>query len=316
MKLDPRHLEMLFAIVEKGGLTEGAEMLGKSQPSLSRSLSILEERIGAALFEPDRRPLRPTELGLALAQEGRKIYQAGRSGSDLLAQYRDGKSGAVRVGGTPFFLDGVISGMLAAFQYERPDVRIDQVYGYMNDLVPRLQDGSLDLAILPLRASSVPDGCTFEQILPGRNVIACRAGHPLTRKGSVKLADIGQYPWIAPPADSPLYQDLRNVLKEIGIKDFKVSFTGGSLSATVNILIGSDALTVLPFSVVFMMRNQRSVGALSIRIGDPDRHLGILTHAGTGLKPAARKVRSHIRHEFETLATSITRVSQDTVWRP
>lgn len=316
MKLDPRHLEMLFAIVEKGGLSEGAEMLGKSQPSLSRSLSMLEDRIGIPLFEPDRRPLRPTELGLALAAEGRRIFDAGRNSAEILAQYREGRSGAVRVGGTPFFLDGVISGMLAAFQFERPDVRIDQIYGYMNDLVPRLREGALDLAILPMRAASIPEGCDFAQILPGRNVIACRAGHPLARRGSVKLADIGQYPWIAPPADSPLYQDLRSVLKEIGIKDFKVSFTGGSLSATVNILTGSDALTVLPFSVVFMMRNQKSVSALSIRIGDPDRHLGILTKSDTRFKPAARRVRNHIRQEFEALATSITRVSQDTVWRP
>jgi len=316
MKLDPRHLEMLYAIVEKGGLTEGAAMLGKSQPSLSRSLSQLEDRIGAALFEPDRRPLRPTELGLALAAEGGKIFQAGRHSSDVLAQYRDGKTGAVRVGGTPFFLDGVISGMLADFQFERPDVRIDQVYGYMNDLIPKLRDGALDLAILPVRATTIPDGFEFEQILPGRNVIACRVGHPLTRKGSVKLTDIGKYAWIAPPTDSPLYQDLRAVLKEIGIKDFKVSFTGGSLSATLNILIGSDALTVLPFSVVFMLRNQKSIGALSIRIGDPDRHLGILTNSKARLRPAAQKVRNHIRHEFETLSGSILRVSQDSVWRP
>ena len=307
---------MLFAIVEKGGLTEGAEMLGKSQPSLSRSLSILEDRIGMPLFEPDRRPLRPTELGVALAAEGRKIFHAGHTSSDILARFRDGKTGAVRVGGTPFFLDGVISGMLAAFQFKQPDIRIDQVYGYMNDLIPRLEDGTLDLAILPMRASSIPEGFSFDQILPGRNVIACRAGHPLTRRGSVKLSDIGQYPWIAPPADSPLYQDLRTVLKEIGIKDFKVSFTGGSLSATVNILVGSDALTVLPFSVVFMMRNQRSVSALSIRIGDPDRHLGVLQRADVTAKPAVRRVANHIRSEFEALATSITRVSQDTVWRP
>lgn len=316
MKVDPRHLEMLFAIVEKGGLTEGAEMLGKSQPSLSRSLAILEDRIGIPLFEPDRRPLRPTELGLALAGEGRKIYHAGQASSETLSRFHAGTSGAVRVGGTPFFLDGVISAMLAAFQFNRPDVRIDQVYGYMNDLVPRLRDGTLDLAILPMRASSIPEDCAFDQILPGRNVIACRAGHPLTRQSTVRLSDIGKYPWIAPPADSPLYQDLRTVLKEIGIKDFKVSFTGGSLSATVNILTGSDALTVLPFSVVFMMRNQRAVGALSIRIGDPDRHLGILYRADAQLTPVARRVRNHIRTEFETLETSITRVSQSTVWRP
>lgn len=316
MKLDPRHLEILYAIVQQGGLTEGAALLGKSQPSVSRSLSLLEKRVGAPLFEANKRPLRPTDLGRALAAEGRQVFQAGTRSSDLLSQYQEGRSGAVRVGGSPYFLDGVIAGMLAAFQYERPDVRIDQVYGYANDLLPKLSDGSLDFAILPMRASLIPENYVFEEILPGRNVIACRVGHPLTRLGAIKRDDIGQYPWIAPPVESPLYQDLRSTLSEIGLKDFKVSFTGGSLSATINVLTASDALTVLPFSVVFMMRNRRSVGALSIRIGDPDRHLGILTAKDAPITPATRRVISHIRQEFEALSSSILRVGQDMIWRP
>ena len=81
MKLDPRHLEILAAIVESGGLTEGAAQLGRSQPSVSRSIATLEARVGQPLFEPRRRPLRPTELGLSLAAEGKKILEAGRAAS-------------------------------------------------------------------------------------------------------------------------------------------------------------------------------------------------------------------------------------------
>ena len=62
MKIDPRHLELLAAIVDHGGLTEGAAALGKSQPSASRSLRNLEARLSMALFVPGRRPLQPTEL--------------------------------------------------------------------------------------------------------------------------------------------------------------------------------------------------------------------------------------------------------------
>ncbi|MEM6677384.1 MAG: LysR family transcriptional regulator [Pseudomonadota bacterium] len=315
MKVDPSHLEMLYAIVERGGLTEGAELLGKSQPSLSRSLSMLEERLGVALFEPGRRPLKPTELCLSLAAEGRKIFQAGRDSSEILAQFRQGRTGAVRVGGTPVFLDGVISGMIAAFQAEHPGVRIDQTYGYAGELVPKVLEGMLDLAILPMRQASIPEGLEFHQCLPGRNVIACRVGHPLARRGAIKLAEIGRYPWIAPPVDSPLYHDLRTVLDGIGAKDFKISFSGGSLSAVISILSGSDALTVLPFSVVFMMRRQKLIGALSVRIGDPDRHLGILRPAARRPLPTVKRFNSFVRHEIETLASSMQRVSQDAVWR-
>lgn len=316
MKLDPRHLEMLFAIVDRGGLTEGAEMLGKSQPSVSRSLAMLERRVGAPLFEPGKRPLQPTELGQALANEGRKVFLAGRESSALLARFQQGKSGAVRVAGTPVFLDGVISNMIAGFQMQHPEVRIDQTYGYAADLLPKLEDGSLDLAIMPMRAVTLPDKFAFVQILPGRNVIACRSGHPLAKRGALKLADIAQFPWIAPPVNSPLYHDLRAVLESLGVHDFKVSFSGGSLSAVVSILTGSDALTVLPFSVVFMMRHNKSVSALPVRIGDPDRHLGILSARDRPVRPAVNRFSHFIQSEFETLATSIQRVSQDSVWRP
>lgn len=306
---------MLYAIVERGGLTEGAELLGKSQPSVSRSLSMLEERLGVQLFEPGRRPLQPTEVCLSLAAEGRKIFQAGRDSSEILAQFRQGRTGALRVGGTPVFLDGVVSPMIAAFQAENPSVRIDQTYGYASDLVPRLQEGILDLAILPMRQANIPEGLEFHQSLPGRNVIACRVGHPLARRASVKLAEIGRFPWIAPPVESPLYHDLRAVLEGIGARDFKTSFSGGSLSAVISILSGSDALTVLPFSVVFMIRRQKLITSLSIRIGDPDRHLGILRPTTNNRRPAVKRFDSFIRNELETLAGSMLRVSQASVWR-
>lgn len=315
MKIDPRHLEILAAIVDNGGLTEGAAALGKSQPSVSRSLSMLEDRLGVALFEPNKRPLQPTEFCRQLAQEGRQILKAGQAASHLVTQFRGGRSGAIRLAGTPIFMDGVVSGMIASFQSENPDVRIDQSYGYAADVLSRLENDMLDLAIIPIRASEIPKGIRSTQILKGRNVIACRSSHPLARKQPVRLADITKYPWIAPPADSPLYHDLRTVLDGIGVRDFKVSFTGGSLSTVINVLSGSDSLTVLPYSVVFMLRRQNKLAALSIRIGDPDRHLCILSRSDLAEKPAARRLTRFIETEFLSLGQVIQRHEQNVLWR-
>ncbi len=301
MKLDPRHLEILAAIVEAGGLTEGAALLGKSQPSVSRSVSLLEDRVGEPLFLPTRRPLQPTELGLALAQEGQRILSAGRHASRVVDEYRQGIAGAVRVAGTPIFMDGVISNVIAEFQAEYPNIRIDQSYGYPTELLSQLSAETLDLAILPMRPADVSDEYAFRQILPGRNVIACRVGHPLARKKEVKLEDITEFSWIAPPANSPLFRDLRNTLDGIGMRDLKISFTGGSLSAVVNVLTGSDSLTVLPFSVVFMMQRQKTLAALPIKIGDPDRHLGCVTLSARSMPASSERVLEFIKQKFEML---------------
>ena len=114
MKIDPRHLEILAAIVDHGGLTEGALALGESQPSVSRSLSILEDRLGIALFQAKRRPLQPTEFCLRLAEEGRIIRAAGATASTVVQQFKGGLRGAVRVAGSPYFIDGVVSPIIAS----------------------------------------------------------------------------------------------------------------------------------------------------------------------------------------------------------
>ena len=301
MKIDPRHLEILSAIVEAGGLSEGAALIGKSQPSVSRSLAMLESRLGEKLFLPKRRPLVPTELGMALAREGQRIRDAGQTASRLVAEFQSGNAGTIRVAGTPIFMDGVISGMIAEFQMQNTNIRIDQSYGYPQELLDLLDAGSLDMALMPARQSDLPGQFAFQQILPGRNVIACRVDHPLARAKTIALKDVTKYPWIAPPANSPLFRDLRATLDGIGMRALKVGFTGGTLTAVLNVLSASDSLTVLPYSVVFTLQRQNRLTALPLRIGDPDRHLGIVTLKSGGQSKSTAHFRKFINARFESL---------------
>ncbi|RRH69347.1 LysR family transcriptional regulator [Falsigemmobacter faecalis] len=301
MKIDSEHLELLAAIIEYGGLTEGAQALGKSQPSVSRSMALLEQRIGLPLFEPGRRPLRPTELGASLARLGAKIRAANQEASFLVDKYRLGHAGRLRVGGSPLFMDGVVSTMIADFQGRNSEVLIDQSYGYAETLTNSLRNGGLDMAILPMNIGQIPDDMNFLAALPGSNVIACRAGHPLTRRKAITLHDIEPYSWIAPPRNSPLHQDLQRALETIGCQDFRVSFSGGTLSSVQSVIAGSDALTVLPLSVVFLSRRSLPMAALPLNIGHPDRHLGLLFAKNRERSPALEKFVKFLMQELERL---------------
>lgn len=315
MKIDPRHLEMLAAIVETGGLSEGAERLGRSQPSVSRTLSDLEKRLGQPLFELGRRPLQPTELGKMLAIHGAEIAAATGAASKSFEAYRQGRSGVVRIGGTPFFMDGVLSSILADFQMQSPELRIDQSYAYSADLFRSLENGAIDLAICPVDPKSAPEGYEFEKILPGRNVIAGRKGHPLFAKRSPTLDDLRGFTWIAPPTGSPLFDDLSNALAGLGVDDFKIVFTGGSLSSVLNFLTNSDTLTVLPISVVFAQRWQYNVQAARIRINHPSRDLSIIEKNGASPTPAARRLRRHVVSAFRAMSQSLAHHETNSLWK-
>lgn len=305
MKIDSEHLEILAVIVEKGGLTEAAEALGKSQPSVSRTMTLLEERIGTPLFEPGRRPLRPTELGRQLALLGARIRSQNKEASRLVQRYRRGQAGRLRLGGTPIFFDGVVARMIAEFQSRHADVQIAQTYGYFDELSASLRSGALDLAILPLHAKTIPPDMAFTPLLIGRNVIVCGMTHPLARCATITLSDLEPYSWIAPPADSPLFRDLQRALKFIGLDDFKVSFSGGTLASIFSIVVGSDALTVLPYSVVFNHQRVIPIQVLPLRIEHPDRQLGLLTVADRIPSPALPRFTAFITEKFKQLDASI-----------
>ncbi|MEI2301298.1 LysR family transcriptional regulator [Ensifer sp. MJa1] len=314
MKIDERHLVQLAAVVKAGGVTEGAALLGLTQPAVSRTIAMLEKRLGEPLFVKGRRPLQPTPLGRALADHGQVMLSASRKASDTIESFRLGQSGLVRVGGTPFFMDALIAPMIAEFQSHNPDVRVDQSYGYMSDLRAALKGDQIDLAICPLDILEEGSGLAFQKVLPGRNVVACRVTHPLLMKRRPQPSQLLEYPWVAPPPGSPLLADLHSLLLSFGATEIKIRYTGGSLMSLVNYLKGVDALTVLPHSVVFALRNEKSITALPVPVPHPERALGLLRRTAAAPTPAIEKFAQHVSHSFDRLQHLIHRHEQSVVW--
>jgi DNA-binding transcriptional LysR family regulator len=314
MKIDERHLVQLAAVVITGGATEGAALLGLSQPAVSRTLSMLEKRLGEPLFIKGKRPLQPTPLGRALAEHGKAMLAAARKASETVESFRVGNTGLVRVGGTPFFMDALIVPMIAQFQSTHPDVRVDLTYGYFSDLRAALNADQIDLAICPIDILGEGSGLVFQQILPGRNVIACSATHPLLMKRKPQASHLLDYPWIAPPPGSPLSTDLRAMLLSFGATEIKIRYSGGSLLSVINYLKHSEALTIMPHSVVFALRKEKAVTALPMTVPHPERALGLLRRADALRAPAVDQFARFIGASFNDLKSLIKRHEQSVIW--
>lgn len=315
MKLSESHLIQLSAVVDAGSVSKGAAMLGLSQPALSRSLAQLEARVGKPLFIRDRRPLQATPLGMQLAAHGRRILTESRRATEAVQSLLRGTRGLVRVGGVPFFMDAMISRIIAGFQNQHPDVVFEQSYGNLNEVGTGLRADQLDLGIVPLGASGEPEGLHFTPILPARNVVCCRTGHPLQRAKRLNTADLGRYPWVAPLPGSPLLADLFAIRSSLGAVDLDIRYSGGSLLSVINYMDETDALAVFPFSVYFAERKQNRLAVLPVDIPQPQRHLGILRGASTDRNPAATAFADFVVQSFESMQQLILRHENAVIWR-
>ncbi len=314
MKISEAHLMQLAAVLDAGSVSAGAQSLGLSQPSVSRALTMLENRVGEPLFVKGRRPLEATALGAQLAAHGRTILAASRRASDTVKGFRSGTKGLVRVGGVPFFMDAMISRMIADFQNLEPDVAVQQSYGNLPDLTSALEDDRIDVGIVPMGLLNPGPGLEFTEILPGRNVVACRVGHPLLRKHRLQTSDLTDYPWVAPLPGSPLMSDLHSILLTIGMSEVNVRYSGGSLMSVVNFMSETNGLAVLPFSVVFALRKANRITVLPLDIPQPNRSLGILRRTTGVRNQASERFTAHVVTAFEELKHLIKRHENAVVW--
>jgi DNA-binding transcriptional LysR family regulator len=315
MKFSETHLIQLSAVVDAGSVSKGAAALGLSQPALSRSLAQLEARVGKPLFLHGRRPLQATPLGIQLATHGRRILAESRRATEVVQSLLRGTRGLVRVGGVPFFMDAMISRIIAGFQNDHPDVVFEQSYGNLTEVGNSLRADQLDLGIVPLGTSGQPEGLTFTAILPARNVVCCRMGHPLQNAKRLTTADLGRYPWVAPLPGSPLLADLFAIRSSLGSVELDIRYSGGSLLSVINYMSETDALAIWPFSVWFAERKLSRIAVLPVDIPQPQRNLGVLRQEGSPANPAAAAFAEYVVQSFETMQQLILRHENAVVWR-
>jgi len=315
MKLDERHLAQLSVVVDAGGVTEGAALLGSSQPALSRTLALLEKRVGEPLFLAGRKPLQPTAIGRQLAIHGRAVRAASLKAAETISGFRRGALGAIRIAGVPFFIDAVVSGFIASFQMKEPDIQIDQSYGHFNELMRRLSGDDIDLAITPLGTHEISRELVFEPLIPARNVVGCSSNHPLLAKARLTRDDLTRCSWVAPLPGSPLMLDLTNILMTLGVGELAIRYAGGSLHSVVNYLANSQALAIMPLSVVHSLPAELNISSLPLSIPQPERMIGVAYRRSSERDPVNRKFLGHIRSNMSNLSRLVAKRDASVSWQ-
>ena len=279
MELDPKHLATLQVIHERGGLTAAAQILGTSQPALSRLVTDMEIRLGAPLFDRSSRPWRMTSLGESLASQGGAVRMAISRANHAIDQFKGGTEGTIKLGGTPYLMDAMLTPLVASFLGTVTDVRIDQSVAYTPRLLRRLQRREVDLVIAPVDTMDITHGLESRRLIKAQNIIACRKDHPLMSVDNHQNDALLDYPWISPPPGSPLDADIRNVINSLGGGNIRTAFTGGTLLSVVQMLEQSDCLTALPQYFLSSLTTRYAIAALPLKLAVPTRSVAMITNS-------------------------------------
>lgn len=146
--LDPTQLTTLRAVMDTGSFAAAAARLQYTPSAVSQQMAALERACGVPLFERWPHQVRPTAAAQRLAE------LAGGPLADLAAAEREiariarGEEGRLRVGAFPTAGAAILPRALAALRRLTPGAEVELVEGEPELLVPQVQDGRLDLALV------------------------------------------------------------------------------------------------------------------------------------------------------------------------
>jgi DNA-binding transcriptional LysR family regulator len=144
-----REIEVFIRAAETGSFSRAARELGLSQPSASRLVSRLEQRLGVQLLLRTTRRVRTTEAGGTYLESARRALAALEAAS-ADATGDSGVGGVLRVALSTGFGCREIVPQLPKFLAAHPQLRLDLVMAdQRHDLVAEGADEALRLGALP-----------------------------------------------------------------------------------------------------------------------------------------------------------------------
>lgn len=97
MDLELNHLRAFFFVCEAGSFTQAAKVLRTSQPSLSKSIQVLEARAGHKLLIRSKKGVSPTELGSRIYAECKEIFTRVRDIENHCLRKNEDFAGPLRI---------------------------------------------------------------------------------------------------------------------------------------------------------------------------------------------------------------------------
>jgi LysR family transcriptional regulator, benzoate and cis,cis-muconate-responsive activator of ben and cat genes len=197
--METRELRYFVAVAEELHFGRAAQRLGIAQPPLSRAIAQLERRLGVRLLERTSRAVTLTEAGSVLLREGQAALDAVDAADRRTrrAAAAAGQPGLVLVTKAGASIE-LLAKLLEAYAAEPGAVTVDVLLCAIAEQERLLRDGRADVALLH-RPFDATTGFDTEELCTEGQVVVLPAGHPLTSRTCLQMADVTELPGLPLP---------------------------------------------------------------------------------------------------------------------
>ncbi|MEW2326967.1 LysR family transcriptional regulator [Micromonospora chersina] len=250
MEMQLHQLRYFVAVAEVRHFTQAADLVGITQPSLSKQIHALETDLGAPLFERVRGNIALTAAGEVLLPLAKRILADVDTATREVQELVGLRRGRVRLGATPSLATSLAPPVLRRFRDAHPTVDLRVEEGGSQDLVRDLLRGDLDLALIIEPSTGTDPGLRADPILRESLVVASVDPLPAaSERGEVRITDLRDLPLVMFREGYDLRDATLQACRAAGFEP-TLSVDGGEMDAVLSFVEAGLGVALVPGIVV------------------------------------------------------------------
>jgi LysR family transcriptional regulator, hydrogen peroxide-inducible genes activator len=280
----------MVTVADLGSFTRAAERCGVAQPSLSQQIIKLERELGHPLFERSGRTISLTEAGRAVYTHAVTVLGSISEISNGIKQVDDPERGTVRLGAIPTIAPYLLPPILKRLGRQLPHAVVI-LHENLTEFTARgCIEGDLDFGIT---ASPAEDArLVGEQLFTEELLLALPHRHPLTKRKTIRMADLAGEPFVLMNELHCLGQQVATFCKNRGCVP-TVRCQGVQLLTIQELVSAGHGISLIPAMARSMDRGSRCEYRSIIQ--PPSRSIWMIWHRDRRLPNVARALMSMVR---------------------
>ncbi len=290
--IETRLLRNALMLARHRNFARASKELNISQPTLSRSIQLLERTVGDRLFDRTSRTILPTQAGEIMLKHARIILSSTEAMQEEIGRHHGLLEGSLRIGSGPYPAVALLAPATGRFSNLYPGINIEINVGDWTKFPDRLMHEDFDYVLM--ETSELDNARDFELIRLNRHpgFFFCRNDHPLLEKGNLLISDLSAFTVIftvLPKRLSDLLSKLFFPGKDVNESSSKLQNISSNDLATMKAMVAnSNSIGIGTYGTLASELEAGLFVALPFRIPELRTDYDIVKRKGLSLSPAAR----------------------------
>ncbi len=241
-------MRVLREVAAQGSFSAAAETLSFTQSAVSQQVAALEREAGTTLLERGPKGVRLTDAGRALVGHADAILARLDDAEEELAALAGLRGGRLRLATFQSGGATVVPRAIKEFHDRHPAVELSMIEAEPSEACQWLRSGEIDMAMVydfERIPGSLDETIELTHLIDDIYDLVVSRDNPLARRARIRLADLGEEPWICSTNRNGCRQITDRACSDAGFAP-KIAFEVDETMASLALVAADVGITMYP----------------------------------------------------------------------